>query len=498
MIYHQAPDCTFYLGDVRECLDAMPAGSVQAVITSPPYFGLRRYSGVEPTVWGGDPTCAHDWRPNRYYTEKSASAVTSEAFSEAGEANADRLKAARWREDSACFKCGAWLGCLGLEPTPALFIEHLVDVFRGIRRVLRDDGVIFCNLGDSYASSPVGRFNGGSELLKGRNLDGHIESGSLDKASVGIAPKNLLLIPQRFAIAMQDDGWIVRSMIVWAKRACMPESVTDRPTSAHEVIWMFTKRERYFWDNLATRETAVSDHASGNGYKRDARLTYEGRGQDSPWEPTAARNLRNVWLDPDDRGSDFWLLGPEPFPGAHFAVFPSSIPRRCILAATSEAGCCSECGKPWERVIERGNFVSTGGRNGAPHTKQYGRRMIDNDTDLHAAPNETGAAFGTWERSTLGFHPSCQCSAPAVPCVVLDPFLGSGTTAVVARELGRRAIGIDASEEYMRMAVKRLEGQTPSMLAPSDSLASYDTTGRVRQDSPERSLLPGFGNLERA
>lgn len=156
MIYHQAPDCTFYLGDVRECLAALPEKSVQACISSPPYFGLRRYSGVEPTVWGGVAGCDHDWRPNRYYTEKSASAVTSEAFSEAGEANADRLRAARWREDSTCERCGAWLGCLGLERTPADFIAHLVEVFRSVWRVLRDDGTCFVNLGDSYSGSGKG------------------------------------------------------------------------------------------------------------------------------------------------------------------------------------------------------------------------------------------------------------------------------------------------------------------------------------------------------
>ena len=120
----------------------MEAESVQCVVTSPPYWGLRRYDGQQEVVWGGDPDCTHEWTSRRYYAEQSLSRSSREAFSEAGEGNVARLKAARWREDHACAKCGAWRGPFGLQPTPEMYVEHTVHVLREIRRVLRRDGVI--------------------------------------------------------------------------------------------------------------------------------------------------------------------------------------------------------------------------------------------------------------------------------------------------------------------------------------------------------------------
>jgi DNA modification methylase len=291
--------------------------------------------------------------------------------------------------------CGAWRGELGSEPTPSLFIEHLVSIFDEVKRVLRPDGLCFVNLGDSYSGSgkgPTGHngigdqgerqgFNGRNAGFNERwgNSPGKKKQELSQKtekrpAYAGIPAKNLLLVPQRFAIAMQERGWIVRSEIVWAKTSAMPESVRDRPTSAWEPIWMFSKQARYFYDAESVRQPAtistLSDARTPTsnppGWSGNPRvLSPESR---SMAAGSTSANLRNVWT-----------LGPSPFADAHFATFPPEIPRRCILAGSR--------------------------------------------------PGDT----------------------------VLDPFLGSGTTLMVADRLGRSGIGVELSPTYAEMARKRIE-----------------------------------------
>ena len=272
-------------GDCREVLRNLPEKSVQCCVTSPPYYGLRDY-GLPPSVWSGDPKCEHKWKEDRYYTEQTASGSSAEAFTEAGEENAERVKQARWRKDATCMKCGAWQGCLGLEPTPWMYVEHLVEVFREVHRVLRDDGIAWLNLGDSYNAAGrvghgtrvgykqgtnrasatgadhcrascgprtfrhgAGRADGVVDLASPRNRDGvHTDV---------LKPKDLIGIPWRAAFALQADGWWLRSDVIWQKPGCMPESVTDRPTRSHEYIFLLTKREQYFYDAEAVREESI-------------------------------------------------------------------------------------------------------------------------------------------------------------------------------------------------------------------------------------------------
>lgn len=383
-IGYQAPDTTIWQGNVLDTPWPIESGSVQCCVTSPPYWALRNYQ-------------------------------------------AD--------------------GQIGLEPTPAEFIAKLVTVFREVRRVLRDDGVAFVNIGDSYAGSGKGPSNSLQRpvsCLNNRQLGAGAAPQEWISVPDGPKQKDLCLIPERLAIALQDDGWWVRSRIAWCKKSAMPESVTDRPTSAWEHIWMLAKSEHYYWDAMAVAEPSVSNHPSGNGYKRPARLSYDGRGQDEQWQPTSTRNLRN-----------WWALGPEPSREQHFACFVSEIPRRAILAGSSEHGACARCGAPRRRVTEtERTFESGWGRSGQTSGGKNARMQGGGATlDIRRGP--------CVHTTTTGWEPTCNCGVEETrPCLVLDPFMGSGTTALVARQLGRRSVGIELNESYVGIIRRRLDGQT--------------------------------------
>jgi DNA modification methylase len=362
----QDADFTLYVGDVREVLAGLPDESVQCVVTSPPYWGLRDY-GTE--------------------------------------------------------------GQLGLEPTPELYVENMVAVFREVRRVLRRDGTCWLNIGDSYVAQPSGSKTIESKLAKSglhfsrETLNDAHTRARLEQANAvrgqwapppGLLPKNLVGIPWRLAFALQADGWYLRSEIIWAKPNPMPESVTDRPTKSHEQVFLLTRSKSYFYDAEAVREAFAPaseeryryafggkkaedlhrQDAAGPGGNRTAPIgkrTFPGmppeadRGPDGRrvttvqggegslqhrdgerW-PNAGRNLRSVWELPT-----------EPFPEAHFATYPQALVERCIKAGT---------------------------------------RLGD---------------------------------------VVMDPFGGSGTTALVARRLGRKSLLIELNPDYAEMSARRL------------------------------------------
>ncbi|MBM4080894.1 MAG: hypothetical protein FJ278_14410, partial [Planctomycetes bacterium] len=196
--------------------------TVQCVVTSPPYFGLRQYSGVEPSVWGGQAECEHEW----------GESVCGRAFSGGDGATSGlmgtvqaQLKGTDQRHDGGqsafCQRCGAWRGMLGLEPTVELFIAHLVEVFRDVRRVLRSDGVCWIVIADSYASGGLGGASEKSRLHGGQGVGPNekIKQGPIASrpAPPGLKPKDLCLVPARLALALQADGWWIRSDIIWAK-----------------------------------------------------------------------------------------------------------------------------------------------------------------------------------------------------------------------------------------------------------------------------------------
>jgi DNA modification methylase len=334
-------------------------------------------------------------------------------------------------------------GQIGLEPTPEEYVEKMVEVFREVRRVLRDDGTLWLNLGDSYANA------GGAQQPHRDSCGGigkkgtrgtqpyHAAGGGFERPSAlagGLKPKDLVGIPWRVAFALQADGWYLRSDIIWSKPNPMPESVTDRPTKSHEYVFLLTKRARYFYDADAVREANIGagwerSHADRHGHG-NGEIGASVRFGNNP----AGRNRRTVWE-----------IATQPTPEAHFATFPEALVEPCIKAGTSERGACPECGAPWRQVVEKGG--GTTGASWHDHSNDLKRGQV-------APPSAT---FRDYYRRDIGWQPSCTCGTEeTMPCVVLDPFGGSGTVAKVARDLGRSSILIEINPEYVQIAKKRL------------------------------------------
>ena len=346
-------------------------GSIHAVITSPPYFNLRRYDGDQDI----------DWPEVSYSPMAGLPPVTVPAQ-----------------------RCA-----LGAEAEPFAYIGHLILCLREWGRVLRDDGVCLVNLGDSYANGPksakeqAGQRSGGS-LNGRRGYADNVAAAQRRTPVMSIPPKNLLLIPARFALAAQADGWIVRSNIIWAKGvsflpdyagSAMPESVTDRPSRTHEDIFLLAKRERYFWDGYAVREKSLlpNDNRKARSAEGQKSLPTEQVNGIRPGSATyATRNLRSVFV-----------INPRPFAAAHFACWPETLVDPMIRAATSERGCCPACGAPWVRVVEREKFGKAYSATKFDNTMQGG--PLSGSRQAYRANGMEGPPPAI----TTGWSPTCTC-----------------------------------------------------------------------------------------
>jgi DNA modification methylase len=231
-----------------------------------------------------------------------------------------------------CLHCNAWKGSLGLEPTPDLYIQHLVQIFREVKRVLRKDGTVWLNMGDSYATPKVGNTYGTSTSAFGRSkhADNLNKQKFEKKCPPGLKPKDLCGIPWRVALALQADGWWLRSDIIWAKPNPMPESVTDRPTRAHEYLFLLTKAAKYYYDADAVREPQVESSVQRANYREAERKNGVTVPQtDKRW------NVKEMKLHPAGRNKrSVWTIATQAFPEAHFATFPEDLVRPCILAGS--------------------------------------------------------------------------------------------------------------------------------------------------------------------
>jgi DNA modification methylase len=503
-----APTFTLHQGDVMTVLPALPSESVQCVVTSPPYWGLRDY-GLPPSVWNNVRDCAHRWgdqergrRGDVLPSEESTATRLGPRPEQTGQNDGGRF----------CVDCGAWRGCLGLEPTPALFIEHMVEIFRHVRRVLHHSGTLWLNLGDCYITSPHGAGHSFDPKYVGRNRREGYTANRLCGKDCGLRNKDLVMMPARVALALQADGWILRSQIPWIKSNGMPESATDRPGSAVEYIFLFSKSTDYFYDREAVampqadheRTRRLREQRNGLHPTYTLRRDNPAHGQNPPSLNGCAKSAsaRHDLAEKGTRGrrnSDWFLesfkglfadpsgqplailANPQPFSmqfcahcgaiyetrafrklakdhldqrlcvcGAskwlsHFATFPERMVSPCIQAGTSEIGTCALCGNPYERVVTRPNL---GDWNRNPSHKQRPElsRPVSRKT---AAPEQPAASW----------LPTCAdplSPADPVPCKVLDPFAGSARTGLAALRLGRSFEGIELNPNYIRMAAQLL------------------------------------------
>lgn len=614
----------------------------QMCVTSPPYWGLRDYG---TGAWeGGDEGCKHLAPPGGGHGEKSLIGK--------GARDIEIMSSHHYRD--FCRKCGARRvdAQMGLEETPEEYVATMVEVFRGVREVLADDGTVWLNLGDSYSGgggySPGAPSNETSK--SGQRAERTTQYKGRDPAP-GLKPKDLVGIPWRVAFALQADGWILRSDIIWSKSNPMPESVTDRPTKAHEYLFLLSKRPRYYYDNDAVREpqsqSTIERFGNGGADRKSGKAYHVARHEALSHELLAGRNRRTVWtiasqafsgwsdsivivqlsasqamehagedngscgdiaritsldcplhaalsdhvprgfcdglsdaqvnrihgtrahpvqdnssgcattrptpdLDssrpskmdssdpsgfviatesnketrrmaralatsghgkPSSRTDDCterslrseesvatsrsigenrtvdgssgvcaepemardsvrmsgWeepsCVGPNNCQCAyyrkvvnktsHFATFPEKLVEPCVLAGTSAHGHCPECGARWLRVTQKERDNRPSYKTVGVGPKAFECREDGNRLHKVIAEDGTGGSLAISKTTTTGWSPSCACNLDAIPDIVLDPFLGSGTTAQVAQRLGRRWIGIDLNSNYTPMQARR-------------------------------------------
>ncbi|MCK6579934.1 MAG: site-specific DNA-methyltransferase [Anaerolineae bacterium] len=340
-------------------------------------------------------------------------------------------------------------GQIGLEETVDDYVAMMVEVFREVRRVLRDDGTLWLNLGDSFANDAKWRGSAGGKRAKAL----HGADATRDRARSGFARKQLLMIPHRVALALQADGWIVRSDIVWSKPSPMPESVKDRPSRAHEYVFLLSKRPDYYYDIDATRRThspaTTQRYRRGYFAERD-RGHVDGRADNSVrWmndpEAKAEAIARGANI------TDVWTVNPTRFAEAHFATFPAKLIRPAILAGCPSQ-CCAVCGAPYRRLTER-QFIPQA------------------DVSAERVAYRGKVAEGKWQGyprgsiviRTTGFEPTCTCRAGTTPGIVLDPFMGAATTAHEALRLQRDFAGCELNPVYVEMGLRRISGLLSQM-----------------------------------
>jgi DNA modification methylase len=425
------------IGDCREGMRSVPDGCAQSVVTSPPYWGQRDYK-MPPVVWGGDSSCDHQWgRMERGKRKDILPADQTTLTSRTG--SDDRQNGAATNGGRFCSKCDAWLGCYGNEPTPELYVRNTVLIFREVKRLLRGDGTLWLNLGDSYQSGKgmsggAKKFAAGTHTTDKKNPARRFGVRPNDLPIEGLKPKDLVGIPWMVAFALRADGWYLRQDIIWWKPNATPSSVEDRCTSSHEYLFLLTKSRRYFYDHEAIKEPSV--YAS-SGRESKKRGEFSGKNQDPGKEAfraiTETKNKRSVWRIPTS-----------PYRDAHFAVFPPKLVEPCILAGTSADGCCSSCGAPRVRITRKVTI-----KRDRPNAR----------TSRHAEGDGVNACSNTVAGvrvETLGWEPSCTCGTSAMPCLVFDPFGGSGTTAQVAQHLGRDWLITELNPDYAALAEKRI------------------------------------------
>lgn len=429
-------------GDCLKVMKNFPDESIDMVLTSPPYWGLRDY-GIEQ-IFGGDKDCEHEWN----YSSKEHDNLRYRRGSSivGNEKNKIIHSGKTYSSGWFCSKCQAWKGQLGLEPTPEIYIEHLTQIFNEAKRVLKKEGTLWLNMGDTYGGSNTG--HAGPAQTKWQT----VPRGNGKSLQGKLQPKCLLMIPERLAWSLIQNGWILRNKIVWIKPNCMPSSVKDRFTNKWEHIFLFSKSRRYYFDLDAVREAHKSDTPQA---LRDFERMKKGRQEFNGTRKTSG--YQNAFVAGDPKGKnpgDVWIINTQPCPvkGIHFATFPEKLCEKAIKTGCPEE-ICKKCGKARERITKgtsqsafniRVRDVKKG------RIKHTDRKASQKEIDKYKE-GKTHVGEGI---KTVGWT-SCDCNAGFEPGIVLDPFCGIGTTCFVARDLKRNYIGIDIKKEYCEKAERK-------------------------------------------
>jgi len=447
-----------HAGDCRRHMqEQITARSVQCVVTSPPYWGGIRDYQIPKLTW-----------------------------------------------------LDGWVGDFGNEPTIEMYLAHTLEIFEGLRRVLRDDGVVFWNVGDTFSGGGRDSYNNstGNKGNKAVHTAPRVPNRELEQG-------NKCLVPYRVALALQEAGWIVRQDIIWSKRSPMPESVNGvrwercrvkvgvnwneprksstnkgsfgehcgndvnrdtpsivwedcpgcpkcqhhdgyvlrqgswRPTNAHEYIFMLTKSNNYFCDAEAVKESAVGDTPGNKTHKYTDQKCANGR------DLRIAKGLMQIGAVETRNPRSVWSLSNEPYKGPHFAAFPTALVYKCLQAAVPQHGCCATCGTPFAPIVQRTRQATRPGSDSK--TTDIAETVKGNrDPQRHVSSSQT-----------IGARPVCTCEdAKSVPCTVYDPFSGSGTTLQVAHWMGLNAIGSELGKQYLPLIHERI-GQRPKCLTAS-------------------------------
>lgn len=515
--YFEEPTGKLYYGNVLDVLRDMPDDSVDMILTSPPYFGLRTYGPEAKQIWGGqidkwaklkpvcEMDCEHEWQSKaiKFGTKQHTGALSIPHRIKINLANKPEKV-----EQAFCLKCQAWYGELGLEPDFNLYLTHLWQICDELWRVLKPWGVMFWNMGDTYSGSYCGRSKSRFRKYLGQeDIMGNVPQTK-------ILPKCLLMMPERFAMGLIERGWMLRNKICWQKPNPMPSSARDRFNTIWEYLYYFAKSSTaQYWTNEKTLELVSKQPAGISGKEKidwkwrqcpgcegvgqiihdrhgnraicqrckgERRIKYSfwhghstffdleairephkavsiervasARGRKT--SPAGSRKIdHNVGAIPQRSSidgivvnvhpsgknpGDFFSIITQPFPDAHFAVFPEALCEKPI-----KAGCpmqvCKKCGTPKERI-----------------TRVLGKERVSWGVDKKARVlGKPGQPAMRNISSTTGWS-KCSCNAGFRPGILLDPFCGAGTACVVAKKLGRHYIGIDCVKDYLKMSKKRL------------------------------------------
>jgi len=322
--YEDGNGIVIYHGNALSILRLMESESVQCCVTSPAYWGLRDY-GVEPSIWDGDSECVHEWGDCsiKKYAPKRDHNGAKEFGDTRGQEPCRQGFETNLIQGQFCQKCGAWCGCYGLEPTPELYVEHTVQIFHEVKRVLKDDGTLWLNLGDSYAthaSKRSGQFGNGIKS----GFDDVFTKRKTPAHEIGLKEKDLVGIPWRVAFALQSDGWYLRSDIIWHKPNPMPESVTDRPTKSHEYVFLMSKSRKYYYDAGAVAEPSI--YAPGCGW--------DDAGHEIAVKTANVINPAFRAIKETRNKRTVWTVATKPYKEAHFATFPPDLIIHCIKAGS--------------------------------------------------------------------------------------------------------------------------------------------------------------------